>query len=306
MKTLTNVKHLNNLQITPCVVALGTFDGVHLGHCDVINTAKSYADAHALKLMVFTFSNHPLSEIKGALVPPLLLDNKTKEKVLEKMGVDILLNIPFTEEISQLSGQKFLEFLSINNVRAIVVGANYSYGHMGRGDVNSLQVDGPKFGFEVIVRKLVKLNGAVVSSTQIRSLIREGNVEMAAMMLGRPFIIPGIVVHGDARGRTIGFPTANINLENSKFVLPARGVYGGKVVVNDKVYRALLNVGINPTFGEQDLKLEAHLLDFAGDLYGEEISVEFWHRIRGEIKFSDINALQEQIEKDKEKIEGLF
>ena len=306
MKTITNVEQLKNLQLAPCVVALGTFDGVHLGHCDVINTAKSYAQSHNLELMVFTFSNHPLSEIKGALVPPLLLDNKNKEKVLENLGVDILLNIPFTEELSQLSGLNFLKFLSINNVRAIVVGANYSYGHMGRGDVHSLQTDGPKFGFEVLVRKLIKLNGAVVSSTNIRNIINEGNVEMAAMMLGRVYSIQGIVVHGDERGRSIGFPTANINLAKSKFVLPASGVYAGKVVVGDKVYIALLNVGNNPTFDKKELNLEAHLLNFKGDLYGEEISVEFYYRVRDEIKFNDIEELKAQIMKDKEKIEGLF
>lgn len=306
MKTITNVEQLKNLQIAPCVVALGTFDGVHLGHCDVINTAKSYAQSHNLELMVFTFSNHPLSGIKGALVPPLLLDNKSKEKVLDNLGVDILLNIPFTEELSQLSGLNFLKFLSINNVRAIVVGANYSYGHMGRGDVYSLQTDGPKFGFEVLVRKLIKLNGAVVSSTHIRNIIKEGNVEMAAMMLGRAYSIPGIVVHGDERGRTIGFPTANINLAKSKFVLPASGVYAGKVVVCDKVYVALLNVGNNPTFDKDELTLEAHLLNFKGDLYGEEISVEFYYRVRDEIKFNNIEDLKAQIMKDKEEIERLF
>ncbi len=306
MKTITNVEQLKILQLEPCVVALGTFDGVHLGHCDVINTAKSYAQSHNLELMVFTFSNHPLSEIKGALVPPLLLDNKSKEKVLENLGVDILLNIPFTEELSQLSGLNFLKFLSINNVRAIVVGANYSYGHMERGDVYSLQTDGPKFGFEVLVRKLIKLNGAVVSSTNIRNIIKEGNVEMAAMMLGRAYSIPGIVVHGDERGRIIGFPTANINLAKSKFVLPASGVYAGKVVVGEKVYNALLNVGNNPTFDKDELKLEAHLLNFKGDLYGEEIVVEFHYHVRDEIKFNNIEDLKAQIMKDKEEIEGLF
>jgi riboflavin kinase / FMN adenylyltransferase len=306
MKTITNVEQLKNLQLAPCVVALGTFDGVHLGHCDVVNTAKNYAHSHNLKLMVFTFSNHPLSEIRGSLVPPLLLDNTTKEKIFAELGVDILLNIPFTEELSQLTGQKFLQFLSINNVRAIVVGANYSYGYMGRGDVHSLQADGPKFGFDVLVRKLIKVNGTVVSSTNIRNFIKDGRIELAKTMLGRAYNIRGTVVHGDERGRIIGFPTANIDLINSKFVLPAVGVYGGKVITQGKTYVALLNVGSNPTFGDRGLRLEAHLLNFKGDLYGEEIVVEFHYRIRGERKFHNIKELQEQIVRDKEEIEGLF
>jgi riboflavin kinase / FMN adenylyltransferase len=306
MKTITNVEQLKNLQLAPCVVALGTFDGVHLGHCDVVNTAKNYAVSHSLKLMVFTFSNHPLSEIRGSLVPPLLLDNTTKEKIFADLGVDILLNIPFTEELSQLSGQKFLEFLSINNVKAVVVGANYSYGYMGRGDVYSLQTDGPKFGFDVLVRKLIKINGTVVSSTNIRKFIRDGRIELATAMLGRAYTIVGTVVHGDERGRVIGFPTANINLVKSKFVLPSNGVYGGKVIAQGKTYIALLNVGSNPTFGDKGLKLEAHLLNFKGDLYGEEIVVEFYYRIRGEIKFPNVEELTEQIKLDKEEIEGLF
>ena len=282
------------------VIALGTFDGLHLGHTDVINTAKDYAERNGLKLAVFTFSNHPLALIRPDLVPVRIISAEEKIKLLESFGVDYLINIPFTEDFAALSPDEFLDRLACFNYRCLVVGENFTYGFLGSGKTETLERSGRKNGFDVIVRPLVKMNGNVVSSTGIRNLIQAGHIEYANRMLGRAYAITGKIVHGEQRGRKLGFPTANIELVHGEMAVPAPGVYAVTASIEGSIYEGMGNIGNNPTFNDvEHARLEVNLFNCSGDLYGKTMSVQFHKYIRAEKKFSGVEELCRQIEEDK-------
>lgn len=289
------------------VIALGTFDGLHLGHTDVINTAKDYAERNGLKLAVFTFSNHPLALIRPDLVPVRIISAEEKIKLLESFGVDYLINIPFTEDFAALSPDEFLERLAYFNYRCLVVGENFTYGFLGSGKTETLERSGRKNGFDVIVRPLVKMNGNVVSSTGIRNLIQAGHIEYANRMLGRAYSITGKIVHGEQRGRKLGFPTANIELLHGEMAVPAPGVYAVTASIEGSIYEGMGNIGNNPTFNDvEHARLEVNLFNCSGDLYGKTMSVQFRKYIRAEKKFSGVEELCRQIEEDKKAIKTYF
>lgn len=289
------------------VIALGTFDGLHLGHTDVINTAKDYAERNGLKLAVFTFSNHPLALIRPDLVPVRIISAEEKIKLLESFGVDYLINIPFTEDFAALSPDEFLERLACFNYRCLVVGENFTYGFLGSGKTETLERSGRKNGFDVIVRPLVKINGNVVSSTGIRNLIQAGHIEYANRMLGRAYAITGKIVHGEQRGRKLGFPTANIELLHGEMAVPAPGVYAVTASIEGSIYEGMGNIGNNPTFNDvEHARLEVNLFNCSGDLYGKTMSVQFHKYIRAEKKFSGVEELCRQIEEDKNAIKTYF
>ena len=289
------------------VIALGTFDGLHLGHTDVINTAKDYAERSGLKLAVFTFSNHPLALIRPDLVPVRIISAEEKIKLLESFGVDYLINIPFTEDFAALSPDEFLDRLACFNYRCLVVGENFTYGFLGSGKTETLERSGRKNGFDVIVRPLVKMNGNVVSSTGIRNLIQAGHIEYANRMLGRAYAITGTIVHGEQRGRRLGFPTANIELLHGEMAVPAPGVYAVTVSIEGSIYEGMGNIGNNPTFNDvEHARLEVNLFNCNGDLYGKTMSVQFHKYIRAEKKFSGVEELCRQIEEDKKAIKTYF
>ena len=289
------------------VIALGTFDGLHLGHTDVINTAKDYAERSGLKLAVFTFSNHPLALIRPDLVPVRIISAEEKIKLLESFGVDYLINIPFTEDFAALSPDEFLDRLACFNYRCLVVGENFTYGFLGSGKTETLERSGRKNGFDVIVRSLVKMNGNVVSSTGIRNLIQAGHIEYANRMLGRAYSITGTIVHGEQRGRKLGFPTANIELLHGEMAVPAPGVYAVTVSIEGSIYEGMGNIGNNPTFNDvEHARLEVNLFNCSGDLYGKTMSVQFHKYIRAEKKFSGVEELCRQIEEDKKAIKTYF
>lgn len=289
------------------VIALGTFDGLHLGHTDVINTARDYAERSGLKLAVFTFSNHPLALIRPDLVPVRIISAEEKIKLLESFGVDYLINIPFTEDFAALSPDEFLEKLACFNYRCLVVGENFTYGFLGSGKTETLERSGRKNGFDVIVRPLVKMNGNVVSSTGIRNLIQAGHIEYANRMLGRAYAITGKIVHGEQRGRKLGFPTANIELLHGEMAVPAPGVYAVTVSIEGSIYEGMGNIGNNPTFNDvEHARLEVNLFNCSGDLYGKTMSVQFHKYIRAEKKFSGVEELCRQIEEDKKAIKTYF
>lgn len=289
------------------VIALGTFDGLHLGHTDVINTAKDYAERSGLKLAVFTFSNHPLALIRPDLVPVRIISAEEKIKLLESFGVDYLINIPFTEDFAALSPDEFLERLAYFNYRCLVVGENFTYGFLGSGKTETLERSGRKNGFDVIVRPLVKMNGNVVSSTGIRNLIQAGHIEYANRMLGRAYSITGKIVHGEQRGRKLGFPTANIELLHGEMAVPAPGVYAVTASIEGSIYEGMGNIGNNPTFNDvEHARLEVNLFNCSGDLYGKTMSVQFNKYIRAEKKFSGVEELCRQIEEDKKAIKTYF
>lgn len=289
------------------VIALGTFDGLHLGHTDVINTAKNYAERSGLKLAVFTFSNHPLALIRPDLVPVRIISAEEKIKLLESFGVDYLINIPFTEDFAALSPDEFLDRLAGFNYRCLVVGENFTYGFLGSGKTETLERSGRKNGFDVIVRPLVKMNGNVVSSTGIRNLIQAGHIEYANRMLGRAYAITGTIVHGEQRGRKLGFPTANIELLHGEMAVPAPGVYAVTASIEGSIYEGMGNIGNNPTFNDvEHARLEVNLFNCSGDLYGKTMSVQFHKYIRAEKKFSGVEELCRQIEEDKKAIKTDF
>lgn len=289
------------------VIALGTFDGLHLGHTDVINTARDYAERSGLKLAVFTFSNHPLALIRPDLVPVRIISAEEKIKLLESFGVDYLINIPFTEDFAALSPDEFLDRLACFNYRCLVVGENFTYGFLGSGKTETLERSGRKNGFDVIVRPLVKINGNVVSSTGIRNLIQAGHIEYANRMLGRAYSITGTIVHGEQRGRKLGFPTANIELLHGEMAVPAPGVYAVTVSIEGSIYEGMGNIGNNPTFNDvEHARLEVNLFNCSGDLYGKTMSVQFHKYIRAEKRFSGVEELCRQIKEDKKAIKTYF
>lgn len=298
MQIISSIDQLKHTKLGYSACALGTFDGIHLGHQDVIGAAKKFARARGYQLMVFTFSNHPMSKIMPELVPERIIDRPTKIKLLQALNVDILVNIPFNQAFAQMSGDEFLKMLHDANVKAVAVGENYTYGAGGLGNVQSLQAAGKTYDFTVLVSKLLTLKREVISSTHIRKAINKGNVAKANAMLGRDYSIAGVVVAGDQRGRTMDYPTANINLTDTNIAMPAFGVYAGKVEIDDEVYAAMINIGNNPTFGVGQTHLEAHLFDYKGNLYGREIRVYLHEFIRPEIKFASLEELKTQIDKD--------
>ena len=299
MEIITSLEQLHSFA-APCVVALGTFDGLHRGHLDVIGTAKQEAEHTGAKLAVFTFSNHPLEWINPAHVPVALVTPAVKLQLLESLGVDVLIDIPFNQLVADLLPQQFLERLRALNYSCLVVGENFTYGQRGMGNVYTLAASAQAMGFKLIVRKLVSNNGTIVSSTEIRRLITAGEVQQAAKMLGRSYSISGIVVHGNERGRLLGYPTANLELVDAHVAIPLGGVYAVRAYLDGGVYGGMANIGKNPTFGDVEKpRLETNIFGFSGDVYGKTLTIEFVQRIRGEVKFAGIDALKAQLAQDK-------
>lgn len=306
MKVVTEIGQLHKGEKS-YVVALGTFDGLHLGHQEVITTAKREATKRNALLAVFTFSNHPLELIRPELVPVKLLTQQQKYKLLEGFGVDLLIDLPFNKELASLSKDAFLNKLLQLGVSGIVVGENFTYGEKGAGNCRSLAEAAVEYGFSLDVRPLVKREGTVISSTVVRHLLAEGSVREAAALLGRSYGLTGTVAHGQERGRLLGFPTANIELSEARVACPPEGVYAVRVLVGTEEYKGMANVGKNPTFGDvEKLRLEAHLFDFSGNLYGKEITVLFVDKIREQVKFSSIEKLKQQLEQDKLQCRNIF
>lgn len=306
MKIITALEELHSFA-APCTVALGTFDGLHLGHQDVIGTARDYAKRQGDKLAVFTFSNHPLSLICPEKTPLALVTPEQKYELLEAMGVDVLLDIPFDKRLAELTPADFLENLRPLNYNCLVVGENFSFGYHGEGNSRTLVQSAADMGFKLIVRPLVSTGSTVISSTEIRRLISAGEVAAAARMLGRPYSVAGQVVHGNRRGNLIGFPTANIELEATRVAVPRGGVYAVRATVDGCVYSAMANIGRNPTFGDvEKARLEVNLFDYSGNLYGRQLSVAFYDFIRGERKFGSVAELCSQLRQDKERCQNYF
>ncbi len=299
MEIIRSLKELHKFNV-PCVIALGTFDGLHLGHHDVIKIAKEYAVNHGQKLAVFTFRNHPLSLISPELTPEVLLLPFEKRCFLESMGVDILLDIVFDEHLVLMTPGDFLKTLSALDYSCLVIGENFSFGFHGEGNSRTLERSAQEIGFELIVRPLVSTEGTVISSTEIRRRILAGEIETANKMLGRAYSLRGVVVKGKQRGRQIGFPTANIELENLDVIVPRVGVYAVKVLFDEQEYRGMANIGRSPTFGDlTKTYLEVNIFDYIGDLYGRELTVAFYLLVRCEEKFLSAEELKKRIEQDK-------
>lgn len=285
---------------TGCVIALGTFDGIHLGHIDIIEIAKKEATKKGTKSIVFSFSNHPLEEIAPDKVPLRICSEEKKKDLLEKLGIDVLFNMHFDQEFALVSSTQFILALKkYFNPSCIVVGDNYSYGYLGAGTANTLITDGKKYDFTVIIRNLITVDNAVVSSTNIRNCILQDDLKTANELLGRYYALTGNVIHGDARGRTLGFPTANLRIFPNNLLIPVNGVYMAFVKVLGKVYKAVVNIGTNPTFFVKEKRIEAHILNFEQDIYEQDIEIAFVKKIRDEKTFSNVKELIVNIQSDK-------
>lgn len=286
-------------RIEPACAALGNFDGVHAGHRKLIEAAVAKAKEKGLASAVFTFSNHPKSLIPGAKPVKNIVYREEKEALIEGLGVDYYVNIPFTAEIMQMSPEAFVKtFLHDKlNAREIFCGFNYHFGFKGEGDTKILRILGAKYDFHVNEMKAVSIDGDVVSSTLIRNMIMAGEMEECSKYLGRNYDIGGEVVVGNKLGRTIGFPTSNIMIDES-MVTPPNGVYITYCIYNGVKYPSITNVGIKPTIGSFKKNMETHIFNFDKELYGKKIKVEFIKKTRDEVKFRSIEELSAQIAKD--------
>jgi riboflavin kinase / FMN adenylyltransferase len=281
-------------------LAIGFFDGVHLGHQQIIRQTISDARQHDAFAVVLTFDRHPNFIVAPDKVPPLIYSLPQKLRAIESLGTDALLLIQFDKKFSGQTGEEFIRSLmrDFGKIHSICVGADFVFGHKRSGDVALLKKLGAELNFSVHGLSAVSLGGQVVSSTRIRETIRAGDFDAASQMLGRTYAISGKVVEGDKLGNKLSFPTAN--LEVTGRLLPSNGVYSGCVKLKGQFYRVALNIGLRPTVAsaKPQLRVEAHLLDFEGNLYGEDLEIEIGEKLRDERKFNSPNELREQIRKD--------
>ena len=280
------------------VVALGMFDGVHLGHASVIQHAIDTAKKIDGTVIVFTFSNHPLTVIDPNSAPLMIGSKNLRREIFSNMGVDVLIEVPFTKEFSRKSPEEFLELLREKISPAYVVtGPNYTFGRFGRGNGRMLLRAAQDYGFKAEVCQAFMVDRKTVSSTRIRALIAEGDLLGANELLGRNFTYAGKVVNGDKRGRKLGFPTANIEIDDQRAMLP-NGAYIVRVKVRGKFFNGIANVGNNPTFKLAQRRLEVFIDEFNDNIYGEEIFVSFVSKIRDEKIFSSADELKVQLAED--------
>ncbi len=279
-------------------VALGTFDGVHVGHQSIIQRAIALAKAHKLTSVVYTFSNHPLEQIAPDKVPMQIGDNISKADILQGMGVQVLVNVAFNEKLCRQSPEEFLEELCCSlNPRYLVTGPNFSFGAKAKGNPRMLMRMGEEYGFQAEIGQAVQLDGRMVSSTRIRGLLEAGDLAKTNEYLGRYFSFGGRVIHGDHRGRKLGFPTANLAIGSHRAMLP-NGAYAVQILLAGKRYNGIANIGDNPTFEGCNRRLEVNILDFAQDIYDMPITVQFVAKLREQRKFSGIEALVKQLRID--------
>jgi riboflavin kinase/FMN adenylyltransferase len=278
-------------------VAIGVFDGVHRGHLAVFRALRE-ANPN-LPIAALTFGTHPVSIVTGAEAPPALTSLEDRLDLFEQAGLDTVAVIDFTDATRALSPAEFIDSYLVEglNARAVAVGSGFRFGAGAEGTVDTLRLSGQDRGFVVIETPIVDLHGTEVRSSAIRAAVASGGVELAARMLGRRFDVSGTVVAGDARGRTIGFPTANVTLP-SYLVRPAGGVYAVLCTVDGVTYPGVCNVGTRPTFGGTDEMIEVYLFDIDIDLYDRDMRVEFVDRIRNEQRFTSVDALVSQIRTD--------
>jgi riboflavin kinase / FMN adenylyltransferase len=281
------------------VVTIGVFDGVHRGHQATIGHAVKRARDAGLQSVVVTFDPHPSEVVRPGTHPAVLTEPRRKAELIADLGVDALCVVPFTLEFSRLSPEAFVHDVLVEHLHAaaVVVGANFRFGHKAAGDGALLRELGRRWGFAVEDSPLVSMDDTVFSSTYIRACVAAGDVAAAAQALGRPHRVEGVVVRGDQRGRQLGFPTANF-LTSTYTAVPADGVYAGWVIRGGERLPAAASVGTNPTFSGEDRRVEAHILDFDGDLYGERLGLDLVANLRGQVRYDGVEPLIAQIKED--------
>ncbi len=299
MNTIRESSQLNARGRKVCL-AIGVFDGLHLGHQQIIRQTIADARQHDGLAVVLTFDQHPSAILAPDRVPPLIYSRAQKVRALAALGADTMLLLRFDRAFSEQTGEHFVRQLAreLGAIHSICVGADFVFGHKRSGNVALLQKLGAELNFTVHGIAAVTLEGSIVSSTRVRDAIRAGDFAAARQLLGRPYSLAATIVAGDQLGHQLGFPTAN--LETAGFVLPPNGVYAADATVSGCSYRAVVNLGQRPTLQQPtpQLRVEVHLLDFNGQIYGEEMEVTFADRLRAEMKFPSLAALREQIGRD--------
>ena len=302
MKIINSLENLNIEEKTS--VALGNFDGVHIGHQKIMQNALDAVNGSMLSVC-FTFSNHPFNfildrDVSDPAAIKLICSEEDKIRLIEDMGFDILVNVPFDENIMTMRAHDFFESILIRKLNAgfVSVGFNYTYGARAEGKTDMLKEECAAAGIDIHVEDAVKLDGKIVSSTLIREMIKEGNMEQTQRYLGRPLVFSGKVEHGLKLGSANGIPTANIPVDASR-IAPPSGVYFSRVIIGDDEYASVSNIGYKPTVQESGgLSVETNIFDFDAELYGSEIAVLFDHFSRAEVKFGSKEELFDQIRKD--------
>ena len=293
----------------PRAVAIGAFDGVHLGHREIIRVAVEAAERRGMSSMVITFDPNPLAVLRPEFKTTMLTTSEVRARIIAGLGVDELLEIPFTKAFSHIRWDRFCEMLATPPIGAqtIAVGRNFRFGHGGEGTAGMLRDASRQWGIDVVIPGLVTSpDGKPISSTRVRRLIAQGDIADANMLLGRAHCLNGVVVHGDGRGAGLGIPTANLDI-SGRAAIPGRGVYAGRAAVDGSTWPAAINVGMAPTLRESpDIRVEALLIDYpGGDLYDRPASIAFLEHLRGETRFVSADALVAQIAKDVERARAI-
>ena len=287
-------------------ITIGNFDGVHLGHARIIERLLADAKKVGGPAVVFTFDPHPVRLLRPAAAPPPLTWTERKAELLAELGVDALIAYPTDEALLELSPRAFFDQIvrGALNAQAMIEGPNFFFGRQRAGTIDVLRTLAAEAGVALDVVEPYLLEGEYVSSSRVRKLIAAGDVQTAARLLTQPYRIRGMVTHGAGRGAKLGFPTANVDAIDT--LLPGFGVYAARAHVAGTAWKAAVNIGANPTFGEHAVKVEVHLLDYAGTLYGEPLEVDFLARLRGVEKFASVEALLEQLQVDVRRVrEGI-
>jgi riboflavin kinase / FMN adenylyltransferase len=297
MILLTSISQLKEKLPHPAVT-IGNFDGVHLGHREIFRRVRELARAQGGVSVVVTFSPHPLQVLSPATGVKLITSPEEKRALIEESGIDYLLEIPFDKAFASIPAREFVDRILVGAIgmEGLVIGYDYAFGRGREGNVTLLREMGERYSFKVEILEPIAGGGVVYSSTAVRTMVQEGDVKGVVSVLGRYYEVSGTVVHGHRRGHELGFPTANV--ETVKDLIPAPGVYAVKVRVGDEYLDGACNIGNNPTFGNEAISLEVHLLDFQGEIYGRRVTLVFIERLRGETRFPDLETLKAAIAAD--------
>ena len=290
------------------VVTLGTFDGVHLGHQKIINRLLNSVSHDDLETVVLTFSQHPRTVLYADDKIKLLNTNEEKISLLEKKGIDNLIIHPFDMAFYELSGEEFVKNILVDklNIQKIIIGYDHRFGKNRSSDIHDLIYFGKKYHFDVEQISAKEIDEISISSTKIRNAILMGDIALANQYLGYNYLFSGKVVQGNQLGRQIGFPTANIYVENKYKIIPKNGVYIVEVFFNEKSFNGIMNIGLKPTIGEKNISIEVNIFNFDQDIYNQKISISVLEFIRSEIKFNNIEQLKNQIKIDAIKATNYF
>ncbi|WNH08824.1 bifunctional riboflavin kinase/FAD synthetase [Thalassobellus suaedae] len=286
----------------PTVVTIGTFDGVHIGHQKIIKHLINTGKKEGLKSVILTFFPHPRMVLQKDSNIKLINTIDERSQILKDLGLDYLLIKKFTKDFSRLSAEDFVKDLLVDKLHAkkVIIGYDHRFGRNRNADINDLKIFGNLYGFDVEEISVQDIDDVAVSSTKIRNALSEGNIVKANSFLGYHFMLTGIVVKGKALGRQIDYPTANILIEENYKLIPKQGAYIVSSVIDDVLIYGMMNIGVNPTVNGEKETVEVHFLNYNSDIYGKKIQIDLLDRIRDEVKFESVEALKNQLAKDKE------